>query len=374
MIAGAVPLGPVKVTGFTCTSKLSDFGNGSATVNVPCGIDPARILRLWSWRLWAFYEGTPIWCGVPTGIQETGLSTVTLTLTELPGYLIKRMFDVNPNKIYTQVEQCAIAADIAAPLGDVGVKVITSPGPGFPRDRTYDYLGNTRAELLTQLSQVISGPQFRAQYAMGPGGPECTLMIAYPRAGSAASGLGVTMPGNALDYAAAWDADQLRTRTYAVGEADPNAAPPADGSTPPKPVVIVDRPQADLPQLDMTDDAPGVSIISTLQEKADTGATLQAAPALKITAKPSEDFPDIRSYGVGDDVTIHVTTPLLPGGLTVTGQLIQRDIDAAAATAAWIIALTLPAPRARETLTQHLERIDAAGRAAFRAAPKTVIP
>ncbi len=368
-IVGSVPLGPVRVSAFTCTSKLSDYGNGSVTVLLPSGLEPDRMLRLWSWRLWAFYEGTPVWCGAPTGIQDTGLAAVTLTMTELPGYLTRRQADWTPTKTYTQVEQVTIAADLAAPLADVGVTIVTSPGPGFLRDRDYPFLSATRAELLTNLAQVISGPQFRAEYALTAHGPACTLRIAYPRVGAANSGLGVVLPGSALSYQGSWDADQLRTRTYSVGE-----APQDDSATEqPKPVAVVDRPQADLPRLDMVDDWPGVTLTSTLTERANTAATQQAVPALKLTAGPTESTPDIRSYGVGDDVTVRVTSPLLPDGLTVTGQLTQLDIDAAAATAAWTITIAMPPPQTRLSLAQRLNHLDQKQRAMFHAAPMTVL-
>ncbi len=370
-IVGAVPLGPVRASAFTCTSKLSDYGSGSVTLLLPSGVEPSRLLRLWSWRLWAMYARTPVWCGVPTGVQDTGLAAVTLTLTELPGYLTRRQLDWNPSKVYTQVEQTTIAADLAAPLADVGVVVTVSPGTGFKRDREYDYLSLSRAEALTNLAQVIQGPQFRAEYDLTAHGPTCTLRIAYPRVGLVNSGLGVALPGSALSYSGEWDADQLRTRTYAVGEAATDATGSGDAE-PPKPVVTVDRPQSDLPRLDMVDDWPGVSLVSTLQEYANTAATQQAAPALKLTAGPSESMPDIRSYRVGDDVTVRVSSPLLPDGLTVTGQLTQLDIDAAAATAAWTISIAMPPPKARESLLGRLNRIDQTQRSMFRAAPMTV--
>jgi hypothetical protein len=172
------------------------------------------------------------------------------------------------------------------------------------------------------------------------------------------------MPGSALAYQASWDADQLRTRTYAVGEV-PQDSP--EGT--PKPVAVVDRPQADLPRLDMADDWPGVILASTLQERAGTAATQQAAPALKVQATPSEAYPDLRGYGVGDDVTVRVMTPLLPDGLTVTGRLVQVDVDAAAATAAWTVSLASPPPQTRPSLTARLARLDQMQRAMFHAGP-----
>jgi len=62
------------------------------------------------------------------------------------------------------------------------------------------------------------------------------------------------------------------------------------------------------------------------------------------------------SYGPGDDVTVQITDPLLPGGLTALGRLTEMDIDAAAGTVALTCSLTLPPARPRETLTDRLAR------------------
>jgi hypothetical protein len=359
-IIGSVPLGPVQPVAFSCERLLSGFGKGEVTLPVASSaLDRARLLRLWSWRLWCFYGGDPYWCGVPDGIADEGAATVTLTLTELTGYLARRQWDVTPPARYDQVEQTAIAADIAAPLADVGVLVVTDPGPGVLRDRTYEYLeSESRAQLLANLSAVgaaenqAAGPQFRTEYDMAAGRPRATLRIAYPRVG-AATGLGMTVPGNATGLGAAWDADQLRTRTFAVGELPEDA--PEDA---PVPVVVEDRPQPDLPRLDAADDWPGVQRISTLTERAKTAAGQYAQPTLDLTETGQIASPPVSSYGPGDDVTVRLVSPLLPGGLEVTGQLAAVAVNAAESSAEWTVAVTLPPPQPRATLTQRLDRID----------------
>ena len=370
-IVGGQRLGAVDVAKFSYTSKLSAFGTGSVTVLLPSGLDSSRLLNLWSWRLWAFYAGVPVWCGVPTGITDVGQAAADLTLTELPGYLGKRVMDVSPSKVYTQVEQTTIASDLAAPLTTVGVSVVADPGAGVKRDRTYEYLqGGSRADLLTALSQVIQGPEFRAEYTMTTAGlPACTLHIAYPRVGSGSAGLGVTVPGAAVAYQAAWDADAMRTHTFAVGDIPDNAAP---GTA--QPVVVQDSPQPDLPRLDAVDDWPGVVLTSTLREKAQASALQQADPALTLTVTPSEANPlPITTYTVGDDVTINATTELLPGGLQVKGRLVQLDVDAAAGTAAWTVSVPMPPPKARETLTGALRRLDLTTAGIFHGGPLTIL-
>ncbi|MBO0818173.1 MAG: hypothetical protein J2P30_23815, partial [Actinobacteria bacterium] len=322
-IIGAVPLGPVQPTAFSCTSPLSDFGKGEVTLPVvSSALDQARLLRLWSWRLWVFYDGFPYFCGAPSGIQDVGAATATLTLTELPGYLIKRQWDYGPpNRRFTQVEQVAIAAELAAPVADVGVNIATSAGPGFLRDREYEYLeSDHRGQLLVNLSQVISGPQFRAEYTMVAGRPRCTLRIGYPRVGGQ-TGLGLVVPGNIHEYAASWDADELRTRTFAVGEL-PETAP--EGTA--VPVAVEDRPQPDLPRLDEADDWPSTFLTSTLRERAATAATQHAEPVLELTGTAGVSDPPVTSYGPGDDVAVRLVTPLLPGGLELAGTLQQVEV------------------------------------------------
>jgi hypothetical protein len=361
-IVGAAPLGPVAPHGFSFNRALSAFGKGEVTlpVTIPA-LPPERLLRLWSWRLWAFYDMQPIWCGVPTGLSDEGAATVTLTLTELPGYLGKRQWDsVSPVR-FDQVEQTEIARQLAAPVADVGVPIVTVPGPGFPRDRSYEYLeSQSREQLLVNLSEVISGPEFRAEYAMTPGGlPQCTLKIAYPRAGGP-TGVGATVPGNALSFSAAWDADALRTRTFAAGEL-PEGAP--EGAV--RPVIVVDRPQADLPRLDEVDDWPGVILETTLRERAAQAATANARSDLRVSV--GEASPTLTDYAPGDDVTLHVTSPLLEGGgLDVTGRLRDEAVNAADGTVAWTVTIDSPPPWPRGTLTGRLSALDAITQGVFR--------
>jgi hypothetical protein len=202
---------------------------------------------------------------------------------------------------------------------------------------------------------VLGGPEFRTEYRMNPysGLPECVLRIAYPRVGDDGPGLGLTVPGAAVSYRAQWDADELRTTTFAVGDLPHDAAEGA-----PRPVAIRTRAQADLPRLDAVDDWPGTVLQSTLTERANTMAERQAAPALSMTASPPEELPDIASYGAGDTVTVRAVTPLIPEGMEIAGRLGQVEVNAAAGVATWTIIGTTPAQVVRESVNDKLERID----------------
>ena len=369
-MVGARALGNVDVSSFYCVRRLSVFGHGNVTVNLPSGLDTQRMLTLWSWRLWAFYDGEPYWCGVPTGVaDQDGSAHVQFTLIELPGYLTRRQWDYYPDRRYPPVqgqplvEQTVIARDIAEPVEEVGVRIVTEPGFGYGRERRYEYLeGGSRGQLLINLAGVLQGPEFRAEYRMTPAGrPECTLRIAYPRVGSDISGLGLSVPGAVVGYRAQWDSDQLRTRTFAVGDLAHDA-----GEDAVRPVVVADLPNAELPRLDAIDDWPGTILESTLRERATTAAQIQSVPGQQISGSPPESFPPITSYGPGDTVTITAITPLVPQGTEFAGRLLQVEVNAATGVATWTLALTNPPQRLRESLAGGLVRLDTATSDAFR--------
>lgn len=436
-VAPYTPFGQLILSGFTCTSLLSDYGAGQAIIPVATSpMTRPNLLAFWTWRLWALYNGRPVWAGCPTGLVDEGGTSVTVSLTELPGYLARKQYATSRN--YSQVEQTSIAADLAANLANIGVSVVTQAGSGVKRDRLYGYLEDTsRGDLLTSLMQVNNGAQFRAEYALDPSTalPGCTLRIAYPRVGLAgnASGLALVVPGGAASFQATWSSDMMRTRTFAVGDVPQVNTPPfpasghlvtsgyseavvavisggtwggsgnvtVNGSTagtgpgsytiPPlgsitltysgtgsnaptwnwnaasqeHPVQTDIRPQAGVPPLDSADDWPGVSWVPTLTERAATNATIYAGPTLALTAVMPVGDPLLGTYGVGDDVSVVLADPLLPAGLATTGQLTEIDIDAAAGTVTWTVAITAPPPRLTTRLSVRLAATDARLRAGF---------
>lgn len=364
-VTGAEPLGPVQATRFLATRRMSAFPRGEITLQADSSAIPNDLLlRFWHWKVWAFYGGEPYWCGVPDGYRDEGEAVVTFTLGEVSGYLERRQWDVGPpSRRYAQVEQTAIARDIAAPLADVAVPVVTSPGEGFLRDREYEFLeADSRGQLLTNLAEVIDGPQFRTEYSMAGDRPVCTLHIGYPvGTQEAQTGLGLAVPGNGTAFQASWDADELRTRTYAVGEV-PEGAP--DGT--PRPVYVEDRPQPGLPRLDAVDDWAGVTEATTLRERARTAAEQYAGPVLELSGSVPVSDPDLRTYNVGDTVTVRIVTPAMPGGVESDGTLTETYVNAMEGRVDWTVTTAVPPPRPRESLAARLDRIDLMTRAAFR--------
>jgi hypothetical protein len=348
------PVGNITVLSAKFTQKLNGFG--SATVRMGTAqatYDTTLILQLWRWRLWIYYRGVPVWCGCVTGVDDAGESAVDLTLTELTGYLTRRVYDTNAT--YTQIEQVDIAAALAAPVADVGVSLLLDAGAGFKRDRTYQYLeGESRGDLLQSLSAVIGGPEFRSEYSVEPTtlAPQCTLHIAYPQVGSPAADLGLQVPGDAVDYEITWDSDQYRTRTFAVGDL------PAGATTDQKPVKVVSRPLEGIPRLDAVDEWQGVVLLSTLAEKANSFAQIYGTPIISIKGNVSIDFPLISDYNVGDRVTVIIKDPLLPEGFWQTTRLTERSISCDDGTVDWTLVTTQPPAQSRLTLTKKLAQLD----------------
>jgi hypothetical protein len=149
--------------------------------------------------------------------------------------------------------------------------------------------------------------------------------------------------------------------TFAVGDL-PDDAPPET----PRPVATVDRPQPDLPRLDAVDDWPGTVLAGTLAERARTAATQQAAPALQLSATPPSHVPAVTGYRVGDTVTLRAQTPLVPGGLEVSGRLAMIEVNAADNTAVWTVITSSPPPVPRATLAGELSRLGTSVATMFR--------
>ena len=344
----------MQVIGFTCSWALSGFGSGEAVI--PIGgnaMGRLDLLKFYGWRLWAYYGGQPVWAGLPTGLADNGGQAVTVSLTELPGYLQVKQYVMA--QTYSQIEQTTIAGDLAARLDNIGVPRIIVPGAGVKRDRTYVYLdGQSRGDLLTSLCQVTNGPEFRSEYTLdGSGNPLCSLRIAYPRAGSGASSLALVVPGGAASFTATWSSDTMRTRTFAVGDLPPGAS---SGAT--KPVTLVVIPQAGIPELDQVDDWPGVTNAGTLSDRANTNASIYATPALAVEAVLPANAPPLGSYAMGDDVAVALADPLVPSGYTTMGRLTAASADAAAGTVTWTVAITQPQPRRTASLAARLATLD----------------
>jgi hypothetical protein len=375
-------LGMVDVSSYYCVRRLNAWGYGNFTVNLPCGLSTDTMLTLWGWRLWSFYDGSPIFCGVPTGLaDQNGSAHVQFTMTELPGYLTRRQWDRvdsnaawnrppilgGPGGNFPQVEQNTIARELAQPVEDVGVELDTATHNSWLRDRRYEYLeGGSRGQLLINLSGVLGGPEFRTEYRMvGTARPVCTLRIAAPRVGSDQAGLGVSVPGAVLSYRAQLDSDQLRTRTFAVGDLPEDAHSDPDQPPPPRPVAIYEVANPRLPRLDAVDDWPGTILVSTLRERAYAASQINGVPAQQITGSPPESFPAITTYAPGDTVTVRAQTPLIPEGIEFAARLQQVEINAGEGRATWTLALFQPPQTTRATVAQRLLATDRTTAALF---------
>jgi hypothetical protein len=359
------PLGPIQTTQLHYSQSLSGFGTGEMELVVSeSPLDFTDLMRLWSWRAWVMYDDKPLWCGVPSAIISASLNTVTVQLTELSGYLTKRAFDVAGGVRYDQVEQVEIARQIAAPITDIGMALVVEPGPGFLRDRSYTFLeGPYRSDLLSNLSNVIQGPEFRAEYALDTlnARPTATLRIAYPRVGTPGAQVGFIVPGDAIDPTVTYDGQLMRTRTFAVGDQPEDGDADSD-----RPVQIVDRPQPLVPRIDHIDDWPGVIILQTLLDRANTYAQLYDTPSLQVQGSTFETDPELGTYGLGDDVFVFVRDALHPDSMVLDGRLAGLDVDCDSGKVGWTVTVTSPPSLGRPTLSTRMARVSATQVAMFR--------
>ena len=67
-------------------------------------------------------------------------------------------------------------------------------------------------------------------------------------------------------------------------------------------------------------------------------------------------------------MTVRAVTPLLPGGIDMTGRLIQIEVNAQEGTATWTVAAPSPPPAPRESLVRRLDRMDTTLTGVFHAA------
>jgi hypothetical protein len=359
------PLGPIQTTRLHWSATLSGYGSGEMELVVSeSPLDFTDLMRLWSWRAWVLYNDRPLWCGMPSAIISASLNTVTVQLTELSGYLTKRALDVAGGVRYDQIEQTQIARELAQPVEDIGMTIVTEPGSGFLRDRSYAFLeGPYRADLLTNLSQVIQGPEFRAEYGLDTisARPFATLRIAYPRVGTPGAQVGFIVPGDAIDPTVTYDGQLVRTKTFAVGDLPEDGDADSD-----RPVQIVDRPQPLIPRLDHIDDWPGVVILQTLADRAATYSTLYDTPSLAIQGSTFETDPELGTYGLGDDVIVFVRDALHPDGMAVDGRLAGLDVDCDTGKVGWTVTVTSPPSLGRPTLSARIARVSQEQTAMFR--------
>jgi hypothetical protein len=216
--------------------------------------------------------------------------------------------------------------------------------------------------LQANLAIVLSGPEFRTEYGMNSftGRPAATLRVAYPRVGQPGN-LAVAVPGNALTYRATWDSDQYRTRTFAVGDVSADAP---QGT--PKPVVAVDAPpQPNTPRIDGVDDWPGVVLSATLNDYAQSHSAIYSTPPLGIEASTFESDPELGSYGLGDDIAVGVSDPLLDGYAT-TGRLQAVAVDCATGKVTWTVAMVIPPARHRTSLSGAINKMQSGNARMYR--------
>ena len=306
-------LGMVDVGSFYCVRRLSRFGHGNVTVNLPCGLDSDILINLWSWRLWAYYAGEPYFCGVPTGLQdEDGSAHVQFTLIELPGYLTRRQQDEHPFLRVPAVRSRPPSPAARGARAGRGRGDHHRAGAGqCPRPQVrVSWRAGRRGQLLINLCRGAPGAGVPHRVPDEPGGPASvrSLRIAYPRVGSERPGSACRCPARSCPTAAQLDSDQLRTRTFAVGDLAERRArgrgaaggDHLDGTTRACPAWT----RWTTGRARSSDDAEGAGH--------DSGARSYSIPAQQVSGSPPESYPDdhdLRAGRHGDRAGGHPADP-----------------------------------------------------------------
>lgn len=234
------------------------------------------------------------------------------------------------SKVFTQVDQNTIAATLVNlaqthPSGNIGIVTDTSLS-GILRDRTYqgydlDYVGQE----IRDLSQLATGPDilFDLGGLDSNGRPARVMRIGTPLLGQQGTPHRWDLGGNLLSYGWSVGGGVMATRTFAQGEGDERGTTIAVAED-------TSRYADGWPLLETDDIFDGVTVLTTLQEHANTllkGFKLPVAtPTLQVRGDMA---PTLGDYGPGDDAQMVVPAGDLwfPNGLDLRVRIVGIDVD-----------------------------------------------
>lgn len=313
-------VGELPLSGVSMTKALNGAGQlraqlqlGSSQVAAIDAYDLTRPVRR---CIYALRDGTPWWGGIIwASAFDKETETVSIGGADFWSYFDHRktleVLSAPPwaqtyiagfSKIYTQVDQNAIARDLVTlaqshPGGDIGIVVDTALS-GILRDRTYEgYDLHYTGQVLRDLAAVIDGPDIRFDVGgLDTAGRVPRLMLTgTPRLGQQGSPHVWDLGGNMLSYT--WDSGggAMATRAFAQGEGDERGTLIAVSED-------ATRYADGWPLMETDDIFEGVTVAATLQSHADTLRGALSLPVTTLTLKVRGDrSPTLTEYAPGDD-------------------------------------------------------------------------
>jgi hypothetical protein len=312
-------VGELPLKGVALSKVLNGSGQIKASVKADrklvAAVDLYDLTRPVRRCIYAVRDGTPWWGGIVwASVYDSDTQSIELAGADWWSYFDHRkvlpVLSAGPwatnyvaglAKIYTQVEQNAIARDLVALAqshtgGNIGVlpDVTTS---GILRDRTYTGFDLVYAgQALRDLAGVINGPDIRFDVgAFDTNGRVPRLMLTGdPFLGQQGQRHVWDLGGNLQSYN--WDSGGgvMATRAFAQGEGEDQGTLIAVAEQ-------TDRYVAGWPLLETDDIFDGVTVTATLQEHAATLLDSLSLPLTTLTLQVRGDIPPLMTqYAPGD--------------------------------------------------------------------------
>jgi hypothetical protein len=328
-------LAELPITGVNFTQQLNSAGTftghlllsgvNAAGLNVANGTIPGRT------AVYVDRNGVLVWGGVLWGREYDSTSqSLTFQAREFESYFERRR--ITTTRVFSNTDQLTIAQTLvndaqATASGNIGVVVpVTTSGVLVSRTYyAYELKGVYPA--LQDLSRQTNGFDMNIEVAYdGGGNPTKTLLLSYPRAGTAYTSSSKTVPtfefpaGNVVEYNYPEDGSIAANTVYALGA----------GSNEGKLIATA------------TDTSKTSSGWAILEEQANysdvTDATMLAGLAsgqvaavsyppttLKITVPPYEN-PTFGTYKIGDDARVIINDNRFPTGLNSVFRIVAFNV------------------------------------------------
>lgn len=328
-------LGELPLTGVSFNQQLNQAGTlqghlllsgvDSAALNVDASTIPARC------AIYVDRDGTLVWGGIIWGRDYNSITQkLTITAREFESYFERRR--ITANAVFTNVDQLTVAQSIfntaqSATNGDIGVIVPTNTSGVLVSRTFYGYEFKQVYGAIQDLSRALDGFDFNIKVSYSSGVPTKTLVLGYPRIGTAYSVTSITAPvftlpaGNIVEYSYPEDGSIAANTIYGLGA----------GSNEGKLIST----QADATLLTagwpLLEDQANYSDItnSTLLGEITQGVLkgLSLPPTTIKVAVPAYQDPEFGTYNIGDDARLIITDQRFPDTLDEVYRIVGLNVQ-----------------------------------------------
>lgn len=329
-------IGELPLTGVNFTQQLNTIGTftgrlllsgvNSAALNVANSTIPAKT------AVYVDRDGVLVWGGVLWGRPyKSDSQTLEFQAQEFESYFNKRRVTVT--QAFTATDQFTIAQWLintaqTATGGNIGVVVPTNTS-GVNVSRTYySYERKNVYQALLDLSRAENGFDFNIQVAYDTNyNPQKTLVLSYPRSGTAYSVSNPTAPvfefpaGNMVLYELEENGSLSANTVYAMGAGSNEGKLIATGQE-------TTYLSAGWPLLEEVANYSDYTDTTLLQQLADAQSLATAYPptTFKIVYPPAQN-PVFGTYNLGDDCRLRILDDRFPTGLDAAYRIVAINVQ-----------------------------------------------